>query len=684
MLLLNLTVDNFGVFRGTHSFELAPQSEDAHQLRHLTIFSGHNGSGKTTIFQAIMLALHGSLAFSDKLDLRQYHSFISNRMYYVPHEAKSNAGWSRSSVSISFQYVRSGQILNIQVERRWHRQGRGVQEALTVLQNGAAPDVDVADYQTWLNDLIPPGLGYFCFFDAEQLDALASPEQQNRILRENLERLLGIDLIQRLQNDMEQYALHQGSPVKIEHLYAKVLEYRSVVDELDGQLDQLRKESEEISTDLLNCEAALAQQERLLASEGGAYATRRPLLKNRLQTVQKDIETISSQLRELVTELLPFALTPELCVKLSKRLTQEIEIRRQQSANALWEEKMPDIEATLAGNEFWKELEISSNTRQILADRLLQTLRMTGTSGSLVKEPIIHHLAEPEHERLQQWITHVIQTIPEQVQDLGKRLRELRKEQRHVEIDLQRAPDDDVLAPIHAEISRLRETQFSKQRRQTALNEQIGSLQFQRNEKFRLLQHALEQYEKAHHVEKQAVLAQRTKLVLRTYKDILTRQRLQMLEEALQQSFNKICRKEYLLSGVRINPDNFSIQLEDGSGIILDLNNFSAGERQLYALALLWALRQVSARQLPLVVDTPLARLDEVHRWRFIHDYVPLVSDQVILFTTDAELDTNLLAEVKPYLARIYHLQHNSQLGETTVVSDNISLPHDRVSSALV
>jgi len=684
MLLLNLTVDNFGVFRGTHSFELVPKSEDAHQLRHLTIFSGYNGSGKTTLFQAVMLALHGSLAFGDKLDLRQYSSFISSHMHRIPHETRNNASSSRSGVSLSFHYIRSGQTLNIQVERQWHRQGRGVQEKLTVLQNGTAPDVDAADYQTWLNDLIPPGLGYFCFFDAEQLDALASPEEQSQILRENLERLLGIDLIQRLQNDIEQYTLHQASPVKIEHLYTKVLEYRSVVDELDGQMDQLRKESEELSTDLLNCEAALAQQERLLASEGGAYAARRPLLKDRLQAVQKEIETTSSQLRELVAELLPFAFAPELCLRLSKQLTREVEIRRQQSANTLWQEKLPDVETVLMGDEFWKELEVSSNIRQILTERLLQTLRMTGTSDSIVREPIIHQLAEPEHERLQQWIAQAIQMIPQEAQDLGKRLRELREEQRHIETDLLRAPDEDILVPIHTEISRLRETQLSKQRRQSALNEQIGSLQFQRNEKFRLFQQALEQYEKARDVEKQAVLAQRTKLVLRTYKDILTRQRMQMLEEALQQSFNKICRKEYLLSRVRINPDNFSIQLEDGSGNILDLNNFSAGERQLYALALLWALRQISARQLPLVVDTPLARLDEVHRWRFIHDYVPLVSDQVILFTTDAELDTNLLSEVKPYLARVYQLQHNSQLGETTVVRDTTQATHDIVSSASV
>lgn len=683
MLLLNLTVDNFGVFRDTHSFEFVPQSEDG-QLRHLTLISGHNGSGKTTLFQAIMLALHGSLAFGDKIDLRQYNSFILSRIHHVPYETKNNAGSSRCGVSLGFQYVQSGQILDIQVERRWHRQGRGVQETLTVLQNGNAPDVDAADYQTWLNDLVPPGLGYFCFFDAEQLDALASPEQQNKILRENLERLLGIDLIQRLQTDMEQYTLRQGSSVKIEHLYTKVLEYRSIVDEVDSQLDQLRKEIEEVGIDLLNCEAALAQQERLLASEGGTYAERRPQLKNRLQTVQKEIEPVLGHLRELVAELLPFALAPELCLKLSNRLTQEIEIRRQQSANMLWQEKLLDIETVLRGDQFWQGLDISSNTREMLTERLLQTLKTTETSDAITEEHIIHHLAEPERERLRQWIIQVIQAVPQEAQDLGKKLRELKAEQRRIEADLQRAPDEDVLAPIHAEISRLLGTQLHKQRRQTALNEQIGSLQFQRNEKFRHFQQALEQYEKARDVEKQIVLAERTKLVLRTYKDILIRQRLQMLEEALEKSFNKICRKEYLLSKVRINPDDLSVQLEGADNTILDFNNFSAGERQLYALALLWALRLVSARQLPLAVDTPLARLDEAHRWRFIHDYVPQVSDQVLLFTTDAELDTNLLDGVKPYIARIYRLQHDSQLGETKVTSDNILASQDIVSSTLV
>lgn len=683
MLLLKLTVDNFGVFRGTHSFDLTPRSEDG-QLRHLTIFSGYNGSGKTTLFQAMMLALHGSLASDDKLKSRQYNGFVSSRVHRTVYEAKDTVSSRDSSVTLSFQYVQSGQPLHIQVARRWHQQGRNVEEILTVLQNDSIPDIDVADYQTWLNDLIPPSFGRLCFFDAEQLDALASPEQQNNLLGNTLERLLGLDLVQRLQTDVEQYTLRQSGPLKIEHLYTNVLEGRSKVDELDSQLAQLRKEIEGIGTDLLNCEAALAQQERGLAAEGGAYAARRPLLQNRLQVIQKEIETTSSQLRELASELLPFALVPERCLKLSKRLVQEIETRRQQSATTLWQEKLPSIEVALIESQVWGELDISSNIKIILTDRMMQTLRTVGISDTTIKGPIIHHLTEPEHERLQQWISQAIQDTPQQVQDLSKQLRELREEQRHIETDLQRAPDDEILAPLHAEILRLRGAQSAGQRRQAVLNEQIGSLQFQRNEKFRLLERAMEQYEKVQKIEKQLVLAERTKLVLRTYQDVLTRQKIEMLEAALERCFNKICRKEYLLSKVRINPDNFSVQLEGTNGSTLDLNNFSAGERQLYGLALLWALRLVSSRSLPLAIDTPLARLDEIHRKRFIHDYVPQVSDQVLLFTTDTELDNSLLTEVNPYLAHIYRLKYDTQRGETVSTHDSVATSQDTVFGALV
>jgi DNA sulfur modification protein DndD len=667
MRFLNLTVENFGVFSGKHFFELAPYFY-RDEARHLTVISGHNGAGKTTLFQAIGLALFGSAFLGDSVSKQQYNNFVLSRMHRASNETKSS---DNSKVALKIQFVRSGLYFDIEVERRWQRNGRFLKETLVILQDGQPPEIDPGDYQTWLDDFVSPGVGRVCLFDAEQLDAFASVDQQSKILRESLDRLLGLDLVQRLQVDLEQLLTRQGSAHKIDQLYTKMLEQRAVVDEIEEQLNQQRQELNEANVDVSNYLAKLAQQERLLAAEGGAYAARRPLLQERLLVVKKEVDILSGELRDLCADLLPFALAPELCLQLSRRLSTEIDIHRNVIFNTLWQKKLPQVEALLRTDTLWEQIEIPSRTRELLTERLVEKLAVLNDSQLSKEAQIIHHLAEPEQKQLKQWILQALRTIPLQVQSLGERLSNLKAEQRRLEVDLERAPDDAVLAPLHAEIARLQNLLNDKQKQQTQLSTRIGSLQFQYNEKFRELQIVMEQYEKAHKVEKQQRLAERSRLVLRTYKDALVQQRIEALEEAFSVCFNRICCKEALLSRVSIRSEDFSILLESADGNTVNLNNFSAGERQLYALALIWALRLVSQRPLPLAIDTPLARLDEIHRLRLINDYIPKVSDQVLLFTTDAELDANLLAQVEPYLARIYRLSHDADHGQSTVTSEN-------------
>jgi len=493
--------------------------------------------------------------------------------------------------------------------------------------------------------------------------------------------LLGLDWVQHLEQDLDQLMTRQGSTKKIENLYIRVLELQSERDKLDEQLDLLRGQLDEVNSDISSCESALAQQERLLAAEGGAYAARRPVLQGRLHTVEKEVEALTNQLHDLCADLLPFALAPELCLQLYKRLAAEVEIRRQQVINTLLQEKLPEIEEMLLADEVWEGLDISQQGRRHLTQRLTEKLSSFEQLQSPDKFSIIHQLSESGHQQLRKWISQAIRDIPQQVQLLGARLRTLKEEKRRIETDLQRAPDDAVLAPIHAEISRLRGILSEKQKRQTALNEHIGSLQFQRDEKRRLLQETVEQYDKLRKFEKQLKYAEQSKNALRTYKDALTRQKLRILEDTLTACFNKLCRKEHLLSRVSFNPEDLSIQLEGIGGTLLKQSDFSAGERQLYAMSLLWALRLVSKLPLPLAIDTPLARLDEIHRLRFIHDYIPQVSDQVILFTTDAEMDSDLLTELRPQLARIYRLTYDLDREETTVTCSDKFVPDNAVLS---
>jgi len=60
----------------------------------------------------------------------------------------------------------------------------------------------------------------------------------------------------------------------------------------------------------------------------------------------------------------------------------------------------------------------------------------------------------------------------------------------------------------------------------------------------------------------------------------------------------------------------------------------------------LWGLARASARPLPAVIDTPMARLDAAHRQHLVERYFPNASHQVIVLSTDTEVDRCCAATV--------------------------------------
>ena len=78
--------------------------------------------------------------------------------------------------------------------------------------------------------------------------------------------------------------------------------------------------------------------------------------------------------------------------------------------------------------------------------------------------------------------------------------------------------------------------------------------------------------------------------------------------------------------------------------------------KQLVAQALLWGLKDVSGKEAPVVVDTPLARIDRQHQENLITRYYPKAGPQVIVLPTDSELDREKYALLKPHVYREYRL----------------------------
>ena len=112
---------------------------------------------------------------------------------------------------------------------------------------------------------------------------------------------------------------------------------------------------------------------------------------------------------------------------------------------------------------------------------------------------------------------------------------------------------------------------------------------------------------------------------------------------------------------ILIDPVTCAITRYDAAGGALARQRLSEGEKQIFAIAMLWGLARASARPLPAVIDTPMARLDAAHRQHLVERYFPNASHQVIVLSTDTEVDRRYYEMLQPAIARAYHLGYDER-----------------------
>ncbi len=161
--------------------------------------------------------------------------------------------------------------------------------------------------------------------------------------------------------------------------------------------------------------------------------------------------------------------------------------------------------------------------------------------------------------------------------------------------------------------------------------------------------------------------ADKARSTLERFGEALLRKHISSLEVAVLRSFQTLMRKSGLIKDLRIDTDKFTLALTNRDEEAIDPARLSAGERQLLAISLLWGLAKVAGNRLPTVIDTPLGRLDSRHREHLVDRYFPHAGRQVLLLSTDEEIDEHLLQRLRPSIAHSYVLVHDDTTFTTRV-----------------
>jgi len=154
---------------------------------------------------------------------------------------------------------------------------------------------------------------------------------------------------------------------------------------------------------------------------------------------------------------------------------------------------------------------------------------------------------------------------------------------------------------------------------------------------------------------------------LKKFREAAIDRNLNRVQDLILECYQLLLRKKTLVSSVRIDPSRYRIHLFNGEDQEIPSNRLSAGERQLLAVATLWGLARASGRPLPMVIDTPLGRLDGSHRDHLVTRYFPDASHQVLLLSTDEEIVGGYFDRLRPAIGRMYRLDYDDETRSTYV-----------------
>lgn len=136
------------------------------------------------------------------------------------------------------------------------------------------------------------------------------------------------------------------------------------------------------------------------------------------------------------------------------------------------------------------------------------------------------------------------------------------------------------------------------------------------------------------------------------------------IESKTKEIFRRLVWKESHFRDIQLGSD-FNLEVIDRYGLPAR-PELSAGERQVLSLSFITAMSRISEEEAPLVMDTPFGRLSSQHREN-ITQYLPDLTDQLVLFVTDEELRDQARINLDPRIGEEYRLNFNTQTSCTVI-----------------
>jgi DNA sulfur modification protein DndD len=492
---------------------------------------------------------------------------------------------------------------------------------------------------------MPSQISELFIYDGEKIEGLADPSRSSTLLKTGIYSLLGINSIDNLIKSLAQ--IQKKKTLEL----AKSSE-KADIEKEEGSAKELTIKYEINKQEIANLNNQIDQSNRSIELiEGQMKISGADLLKNR-HTLENQLVSLNERKSSLNSELLNISsgMAPLIVIEeILEKIRSEVKNSSGHNVKTL----------TLVSKEFEILLSRFSDNNfpadSILSFQSAIKKRLDEIHSEVNGSPIDIDLSEiPSREEL----NDLKNIINEKIKDGDKLDSEIELNNR----SLLSVPNEEKVRDIINELNKTQNNLIKLEVKRDLLleNGRIISDELTKIGKSISSKLALiAEQENESEVNSRVIShIKKSKNTLEKFKALLLSKHIHSLSDEITDCFRLLHRKQKFDLKFSIDTDDFSLSIKKSNNSFVSAKTLSAGERQLLAVAILWALAKSSGKTLPTVIDTPLGRLDGPHRQKLIKNYFPKASSQVLIFSTDEEVTKEHYESLKPHIAAEYKINY--------------------------
>lgn len=640
MIINRLTMHNFGVYAGTNTFEFTNKKP-------IVLIGGMNGRGKTTFLEAILLSLYGSNSIAYKeSDYNSYNQYLRS---YVNNNSLSQSSY----VEIEFLLNESSNDIYL-VRREWNALSRITKEEISVQQNGEYSEFLTRNWAMFVENILPSALSSFYFFDGEKIAELAVAKTDDQ-MKASIRSMLGMTTLDVLKNDL-------GRIVKKINRNNKTVESNKPLEILRVERDQAISELEQIDESITIAakkvkvlHEELDQLHKKYELQGGA------VLEQRQSLMQKRAQLHTEMTQN--AELLVGMAATELPIFLVRDLVSQIKLQAEDEHNDfIMQQALEQMDDYLS--EFEMQYPESIEASRVFVDYVRkQTEENSSPKLYEMSDHALFQMNDLVENALQQSVNNTRLLLANKA-DLKMQLDEVES---YLTLDINEKALTSIYDQIKAKEADLVEAQVKYnglQQERSSINSTVITKSAEYSRDIEIFLQKLELHDDSERMMKYSNIALR---ILEAYAVELQRRKTGTLGATITKCYKQLANKKNLIQEIVMSPETLDMQYLDEKGNEVSKESLSAGEKQLMVIAILWALALCSKKKLPVIIDTPLSRLDSQHRTSIINTYFPNASDQTIILSTDTEIDQNYYEMMKNSVGDEFTLVYNEETKSTSI-----------------